>query len=88
MSASTRECYRRMAETRPARAIRYRRSITETLAGPVHPTEAMRLDDALQGIAEGLAAANACRECGHALETTESRAKGIGPCCERKLVSA
>lgn len=86
MALDTFAVYRSMAAKRPAKGVRYLRSVRATLADPsIHPTEAARLADAEAGIIEGLAFAKVCACCGRALEADESVVAGIGPTCARKL---
>lgn len=89
MALDTFESYRRTAATRPAKGVRYLRSVRESLADPtLHPTEACRLAEAEAGLIDGLAFAKVCRHCGRGLETAESIARGVGPECVRKLARA
>lgn len=86
MTASTFESYRSMAAKRPARGVRYLRSVTETLADPaIHPVEAMRLTEARDGLLDGLRHAKVCSDCGRALEKSESIERGRGPVCAHRL---
>lgn len=86
----TRTLYAKLATDRPAKARRYRASITDTLGREnIHPLERERLEQALLGIADVLGQEVLCRRCGAALENDESRARGFGPeCAERMAVSA
>lgn len=81
--------YKKLAETRPARARRYQRSITETLERTtIHEIERARLTDALAGIAAGLAEHPTCERCGRAIGSDEAKAIGLGSHCARIGVSA
>lgn len=86
MALDTYDSYLRLAQDRPVKALRYARSIRDTLARPTtHPTEAARLDDALRGIRDGLRHAGFCGECGRALSDPDSIARGRGAICAHKL---
>ena len=87
VARSTFELYRQLAEDRPAKARRYRESITDTLGHPnIHPIERARLEDALAGIAAGLP--DTCKSCGREISTPESVARGRGPVCAHKAERA
>ncbi len=86
----TRTLYAKLATERPAKARRYRASITDTLAREnIHPIERERLEQALLGIADVLGSEVTCRRCGAVLENDGSRARGLGPeCAERMAVAS
>lgn len=87
--ASTFELYRQLAVERPAKAQRYRQSITETLERTtIHPLERARLTEALEGIAAGFADSPVCSRCGAVLESEESKARGLGSHCARMGVAS
>ncbi len=81
--------YRRLAEDRPVKARRYQASIEADLRrGHVAPGEVARLEDALRGIADGLAVHGpVCSRCGRAVESEEAKATGLGSHC-RTLVAS
>jgi hypothetical protein len=82
--ASTFDLYRQLAQDRPAKALRYRASIQDTLAREnIHPIERERLTDALAGIAAGFADSPICTRCGRAIESDESVAAGLGSHCRQ-----
>jgi hypothetical protein len=86
---TTRELYAQLATERPAKAKRYQASILDTLARPnIHEIERARLTEALAGIGDVLGDVVSCSRCGRTLEAGESKAKGIGPECERMAVAS
>jgi hypothetical protein len=76
--------YRRLAQSTPAKALRYRKSIKADLArDDIAAGERIRLNDALRGIADGLHASDTCERCGRHLEADDSKARGLGSHCAR-----
>jgi len=73
-----------LAQQRPVKALRYIKSIGETLAHDIAPGERARLEDALRGLRDGLHASGHCARCGRTLEADESVASGLGSHCRRK----
>lgn len=86
---STFELYKQLAQDRPAKALRYRASISDSLERTtIHELERARLEEALRGIAAGFADSPVCTRCGRSLTDPDSVAQGIGPECARQAVSA
>lgn len=87
--ASTFDLYRQLAVERPAKAMRYRRSITETLERTtIHDLERARLTEALAGIAAGFADSPVCTRCGRPIESAEALATGLGSECRTKAMAS
>lgn len=85
----TRALYAKLATERPAKAKRYRASITDTLARPnIHPLERERLEQAIAGIADVLGEARVCGRCGRDLFDPTSVARGYGPECAERMAEA
>lgn len=84
MAADTYSLYRKLAEERPLKASRYRASIRDTLERTtIHELERARLEEALRGIADGLAPT--CGKCHRPLSDPESIELGYGPDCAAQL---
>lgn len=86
---STFELYKQLAVERPAKARRYRASITDTLAREnIHEIERARLTEALAGIAAGFQDSPVCVRCGRGLTDPTSVALGYGPECAERMAAA
>lgn len=89
MAVDSYTSHRLYAAKNPAKARRYYSSIEGTLRRhDIAAGERARLNDALQGIADGLHASNICRMCGRHLEAGLSVERGKGPVCHAKAMAS